>query len=351
MSAGRRAALIAVIAAVVVLVWLAARGGGGGHIGEGEAERRWVTLTSEHMATVIWVTVPDDERAEEAGQIVSDTFAEVDRQMSEWKPGSPLTALNESAGVGPVELPPGLIRVIETGLEISEATGGAFDVTWAALWGLWDFNADEPVVPEGGEVAERVALVDWRRVEIDREAGTVYLPEEGMKIGLGGIAKGYALDLAADRLREAGNFDFLIVSGGQVYAGGERDGRPWRVGVRDPRGEQGEYLLVLELRDLSASTSGDYERYFTIEGERYHHVLDARTGWPSRGTWSATVVSDRGLLADGLSTGAMVVGSGGVGELVERFGVWVLLVDDAGRVSEFGRELPGMGLGERRREP
>lgn len=348
MSVGRRAALIAVIAAVVVLVWLAARGGGGGHSGEGADERRWVTLTSEHMATVVWVTVPDDDRAEEAGQIVSETFAEVDRQMSEWKPGSPLTALNESAGIGPVELPRGLIGVIETGLEISEATGGAFDVTWAALWGLWDFNAEEPGVPDAGQIAERVALVDWRRVEIDRGAGTVYLPEAGMMVGLGGIAKGFALDLAADRLREAGIFDFLIVSGGQVYAGGERDGRPWRVGVRDPRGEQGEYLLVLELRDLSVSTSGDYERYFEVEGERYHHVLDPRTGWPSRGTRSATVVSDRGILADGLSTGAMVAGSAGAGELAERFGVWVFLVDDEGRVSEFGRELPGMMLGDRR---
>jgi thiamine biosynthesis lipoprotein len=192
------------------------------------------------------------------------------------------------------------------------------------------------VVPPAAEIERRARLVDYRRVELDEAAGTVRLPEPGMMIGLGGIAKGYALAEAAEVLRGRGLEDFLLVSGGQVYAAGGRseggpgagEDRPWRVGVRDPRGGPEDFFALLELADASASTSGDYERYFVAAGVRY-----PRTGRPARGLRSATVVSADAVLADALSTGIFVMGPEAGLALAERLpGVEAVLVDDEGEV-------------------
>jgi thiamine biosynthesis lipoprotein len=202
---------------------------------------------------------------------------------------------------------------------------------------LWDFRAPEPAVPPAAEIDRRARLVGYRRVELDEAAGTVRLPEPGMMIGLGGIAKGYALAEAAEVLRGRGLEDFLLVSGGQVYAAGRRSGvgedRPWRVGVRDPRGGPEDFFALLELADASASTSGDYERYFVADGVRYHHILDPRTGRPARGLRSATVVSADAVLADALSTGIFVMGPEAGLALAARLpGVEAVLVDGDGGV-------------------
>lgn len=336
MKAFSRATIVVGIAAVVVGGWLLAKRAAG---------PGWVTLACEHMATTISLTVPDDGRAAEAAEIVSDTFGEVDEMMSEWKPGSPLATVNEQAGVEPVEVPPELFDLIALSLEYGDGTDGAFDITWAALWGVWDFKAEEPEVPDAALIAERRALVDYRRVQLDPVAHTVFLPENGMKIGLGGIAKGYAADVAAERLRNAGFEDFLIVAGGQVYAAGEHGGRPWRVGIRDPRGwPGGDFLATIELHDQSASTSGDYERYFEIDGVRYHHILDPRTGWPSGcpggGPRSVTVVADRGVVADAMSTAGMIVDEAKRAELADRFDLWMYVVGKDGMTAVCGKVGP-----------
>ena len=151
-----------------------------------------------------------------------------------------------------------------------------------------------------------------------------------MKIGLGGIAKGYALDRAAELLRAHGVRDFLILGGGQVMAGGHKDGKPWRVGIRDPRGEPEDYFATLDVTDASTSTSGDYERYFVLDGVRYHHILDPRTGMPSKGLRSVTTVSPDATLADALSTAIMVLGAERGLALAESLGVGAVLVDNAG---------------------
>jgi thiamine biosynthesis lipoprotein len=267
------------------------------------------TYRGEAMSTVIAVTLPASDDARTAAGAVIGLFQRLEGDLSEWREGSSLAEVNRRAGGEPVEVPPDLLALVERSLEIAERTGGAFDPTWAALWGVWDFQAEEPEVPDLEAIAEAAARVDWRKVELIREAGTIRLPEPGMKIGLGGIAKGYALDRAAELLRSRGHRDFLIVAGGQVYAGGRRGDRPWRIGVRDPRGDATDAFALLDLDGgLSSSTSGDYESYFEIGGVRYHHILDPRTGRPTRGLTSATVISPDATLADALSTALMVLG-------------------------------------------
>jgi len=297
----------------------------------------YATFTADVMATTVRVTVPVGEggRGEERAEVVFEVFRAVDARMSEWKESSPLSAVNRNAGGEAVAVPADLRRVLHQAKEIAARTDGAFDPTWAALWGLWDFRSPAPTVPDAAVIARRVALVDWRKLEIDDAAGTVRLAEPGMMLGLGGIAKGYALDRAAAALRRRGVESFLLVAGGQVYAGGTKQGesgeRPWRVGIRDPRGAADDFFAWLDLTDASASTSGDYESYFEADGVRYHHILDPRTGRPARGLTGVTVVAADATLADALSTALMVLGPQRGLDLAESMdGVEAVLVDEDG---------------------
>lgn len=295
----------------------------------------FVTTTHDVMSTTLQVELPVEHAALDAEVLAA--FLEVEATANEWRDGSPLAAVNAAAGAAPVPVPPDLYALLEASRDIAERTDGAFDPTWAALWGLWDFRAAEPVVPDAETVAARAALVGWRDLELvpaaDGSPPTARLAREGMKAGLGAIAKGWALDSAAARLREAGVEDFLLLAGGQVYAGGDHGDRPWRSGVRQPRGGPADIFATVELRDASLSTSGDYERYFERDGRRWHHILDPRSGWPSTGARSATVLSVDATTADALSTALMVMDPDAGLALVEGWpGVEALIVDADGRV-------------------
>lgn len=303
---------------------------------EAAAAAPFATWHGEAMSTALAVTLPATADAPAAAGAVFELFARLEQDLSEWRPGSPLATVNERAGGAPVPVPPDLLALVDRGLALGERTGGAFDVSWAALWGVWDFRAAAPRLPDPGEIARRRALVGYRRVELDRNARTLRLPEAGMKVGLGGIAKGYALDRAGELLRARGFTDFLVVAGGQVLAGGDRGGAPWQVGIRDPRGAADDWFAVVPLRDASASTSGDYESFFVVDGVRYHHVLDPATGWPARGLRSATVVHREAALADALSTALMVAGSERGLAFARELGAEALVVDEAGRVAATG---------------
>jgi len=299
--------------------------------GTPEPETVFITTSRELMSTRIDVSLPEDQ-AGEAERVFAE-FARVEATANEWKEGTALTAVNLAAGGDPVTVPAELFALTRRGVEIGELTHGAFDVTWAALWGLWDFRTPGPV-PSDADIAARTALVDYRRLELDEAASSLRLPVAGMKIGLGGIAKGYALDRSAAALRAAGVTDFLLSAGGQVQAGGDKNGRPWRVGIRDPRSTPDDYFGLVAVSDTSLSTSGDYERYFVEGGVRYHHILDPRTGRPARGLRSATVICAEATLADALSTAVMVLGKeAGLGLVASLEGVEAVVVDSRGKAA------------------
>ena len=329
MSFGRaRMAAIALVGLVVGLglgrVVLQKRGSPGAY----------AARTEQIMATPIMVEAPPDQ-IDQAVEIVFGVFHEVDDRMSEWKETSPLSAVNRSAGVRPVEVPPDLRAVLRRGIDLGRLTDGAFDITWAALWGLWDFKAEHPAPPSQDQIDSRLPLIDFRRVHVDDGAGTVSLERPGMMLGLGGIAKGYALDRAGEALRASGIRSFLLSAGGQVLVGGPRPGSggPWRIGIRDPRGDVDDFFATIRLADASVATSGDYERYFLYEGVRYHHILDPRTGRPSRGVRSVSVISPDATLADGLSTALMILGvEHGLAVVESLPGIEAVFVDDQGAV-------------------
>lgn len=273
-----------------------------------------------------------DQRHDAARQAAEEAFSEVariERLMSEWLADSQLSAINAAAGSAPVEVDPELRAIIERGKVFGEQTAGAFDITWRALGDLWVFD-DRFRVPGRNEVAEALQRVDYRAIRI--EGDRVMLPEVGMAIGLGGIAKGYAVDRAAQVLVVGGFEDFLLEGGGDLYASGSRDGSGWRVGVRHP--DRPDALLArVRVRDRAVVTSGDYERYRMVGQTRYHHILDPRTGWPASGCRSVTIIAPSTETADVLATAVFVLGPAEGLELVEGLeDVDALIMDAAGKI-------------------
>ena len=246
-------------------------------------------------------------------------FERLDRLLSVWRDGSDVQRLNVSAGDYKVHVSAEIREVLREARQISVWTDGKFDVTFGVLSDLWKFDHDQDNrIPSESEVRARLPLIDYQAVDIDEHNGTVFLPRPGMRLHLGGIGKGYAIDRAAAMLRERGVRDFMIQSGGDLYASGKRDDRPWRVGIRDPRGPADRSFAALDLENATFSTSGDYERFFIHDGVRYHHIIDPDLGAPARGCRSVTIVADRAVLADGLSTGVFILGPNAGMALIER---------------------------------
>jgi thiamine biosynthesis lipoprotein len=246
-------------------------------------------------------------------------FDRLERLMSVWRGDSDISRVNRAAGDRPVPVSSEVREVLGIARQISDWTGGKFDVTFGALSDLWRFDQDQDnTVPDPDEVHRRLPLVDYRALLIDDRAGTVFLARSGMRAHLGGIGKGYAIDRAVRILRDRGLADFMIQAGGDLYVAGRRGDRPWRLGINDPRGPGGRSFASAELTDSTFSTSGDYERFFIKDGRRYHHILDSDTGEPARGCRSVTIAAPRAVLADGLSTGVFAMGPDAGMALIER---------------------------------
>jgi thiamine biosynthesis lipoprotein len=275
--------------------------------------------TRPSMSTVVSIAVAGASVAEASSgaEAAFRIFARVDEVMNEWRPESPLSALNAAAGNGRfVDLPGDLCQVLRAGRDGAERTGGLFDPTWAALRGVWRFgDGVPPALPSSEAVAAACRLVDWRDLEIE-PAGSpasdspcrARLRRTGMQVGLGGLAKGWAVDRAVAQLRRRGLRDFLVQAGGDLYASGRRDGRPWRVGIRDPRAPAGEPFAWVDLSDAAFSTTGDSERFFVVDGRRYHHVIDTRTCRPATASRQVSVLSGSALEAEILGKAVFTLG-------------------------------------------
>ncbi len=259
------------------------------------------------MGTAIEVQLwaEDAARGEAAVEAVIEELHRIDNLMSTWKPESEISRINSGAAKVPVPAGEELRSLIKQAQTISEHTRGAFDITYASVGFLYDYR--ERVRPDDTAVAGALESVDYRLVTVDDDAGTVSYAREGVRIDLGGIAKGYAVERGIVILRKRGVEHALVSAGGDTRVLGSRLGRPWRVGIRDPR-RDGEMVALLPLTDEAISTSGDYERYFEAEGERYHHIINPGTGQSASSVRSATVVGPDGTLTDALSTSVFVLG-------------------------------------------
>jgi len=269
---------------------------------------------------------------------ISQALSEMKRLealLSEWREDSEVGKINANPEQW-VPVGPETFALISRALSEGKASGGAFDITFQAMSDVWKFGsaADvNPRVPSKAEVDKRRALVDYRTVELDPAARAVRLPK-AHKIGLGGIAKGYIVDRAADALKKAGIQAFLVQAGGDLYGAGRKpDGSPWVSGIQDPRGPEGTSFATIELTDHAFSTAGDYARSYVIGKRRYHHIIDPHTGYPATASRSVTVWADDATTADAIDDAVFILGPEAGLKLAEATpGVGVVIVDKNNKV-------------------
>jgi thiamine biosynthesis lipoprotein len=274
-----------------------------------------------------------------AGQLAIDAaIAEMQRletSLSEWQATSDVGRVNAGAGSW-VDVGPDALDVIDRALWAGKISDGAFDITFQAMAGVWKFGSaaeQPPRVPAAAEVERARALIDYRKVELDALGQRVRVPK-GRSIGLGGIAKGYIVDRAAQVLRNAGLTSFLVQAGGDLYGAGRKpDGSAWVSGVRDPRGSDDSFFAQIELEDHAFSTAGDYARSYVVEGRRYHHIIDPHTGYPATLSRSVTIWAPDALTADAIDDAVFILGPQKGLALVESIeGAGAVIVDAKNQV-------------------
>jgi FAD:protein FMN transferase len=272
------------------------------------------------LGTVIRATVYADNAADLLDSVF-DRVAEIEAKMSTSEDDYDRTELldvNRAPAGTDVTVSQDTFEVLREALRYSRLSDGAFDVTVWPLVKLWGIGSGNETVPAEDLIAEALALVDHRRLSLNDD-GTVTLPDEGMGLDVGAIAKGYAADEAAAILRDGGVDHALLDFGGNILVIGDKpDGTAWRIGVQRPDARRSEYIGIVSAVDRTVVTSGPYERFFVEDGVRYHHILDPKTGYPSRnGLEQVTIVSERSIDADALSTAGYILGLEEAWKLVE----------------------------------
>jgi len=261
------------------------------------------------LGTVCKITIYD-KPTDKAFTAAFERIARIEAEMTLHSADSEIAHVNAKAGLAPVAVSDDTFAVIKEALRIAALSSGAFDPTIGPLVQAWDIGGDNPRKPAQEEIDRLVGLIDWRLVVLDERAKTVYLPKKGMVLDLGGIAKGYAADEVAEVLADHGVKRAIINLGGNVLTVGQKaDGSPWRIGIQNPDEERGGSALILQIDATSLVTSGPYERYFDLDGVRYHHILNPRSGYPVESDFtSVSIVMDSSFTADALSTAVYSLG-------------------------------------------
>ena len=284
------------------------------------------------MGTRIIVELWSEQPAagEQAIDAVLAEMRHIDADMSTYKPDSEVSRVNAGAARHPVKISAELFGLLETALEYSRITNGAFDITYASVGFMYDFRARHR--PDEQQIAAALPAVNYHHVLLDRATRSVRFTQPGVRIDLGGIAKGYSVDRGIEILQRLGIRHALVSAGGDSRIIGDRFGKPWIVGIRHPD-RKDEVIARIPLVDTAISTSGDYERYFDENGVRYHHIIDPRTGHSASAVRSATVLAPTATRTDGLSKTAFVLGADAALKIYAKLGdVEAILVRPDGKV-------------------
>jgi thiamine biosynthesis lipoprotein len=306
------------------------------------AHAEWFSQEQAIMGTRIAVELWADDKARAdvlIGKVMSE-MRRIDVLMSTYKPESQVSIVNAQAADHPVTVDADLFGLLQTALEYSRITDGAFDITYASVGYLYDYR--KHIKPTDEQIAKALPSVSYRHVVLDPEHRTVRFTMPGVRIDLGGIAKGWAVDQCIELLQREGVDRAMVTAGGDSRIIGDRFGKPWMVGVRDPR-QEGKIIVRMPLTDAAMSTSGDYERYFEEGGVRYHHILSPGTGKPAAGAAegggpgarvrSVTIIGPTATRTDGLSKTIFVLGIKRGMQILDRLGdVDAIAVDADGEI-------------------
>ncbi len=298
-------------------------------LGSGAAGHGWISREEAVMGTAIRVELWCDQRraGEAAIDAVMAEMHRIDRLLSPYKHDSELSLINREAAGRAVPVSAQTFGLLTQAARFSALSGGAFDITFASVGHLFDYRA--AVRPSAEQIALARQSIGWQSLMLAEDTRTVRFAKPGMRIDLGGFAKGHAVDNSVAILERHGIAHANVSAGGDSRVIGDRRGRPWTIAIRDPRGSG--IVAVLPLEDVSISTSGDYERYFEQHGVRFHHLIDPRTGESPRDVRSVTILAPDGLTSEALSKTVFVLGAARGLELIETVpGVDAVIVDAAG---------------------
>ncbi|OGQ47938.1 MAG: hypothetical protein A2W63_04830 [Deltaproteobacteria bacterium RIFCSPLOWO2_02_44_9] len=306
-------------------------------------QRTDIKYTRTLMGTVVEITLSgrNETSLNTAAEAAFDEIKRLEGLMSHYTNDSDVARINKAAGRDAVAVSMETMEVIEASLEISEITNGAFDITMGILGNVWYFTTadngrserDGGMSPPSMErVKKLLPLIDYRKIIIDKKNNAVKLAKKGMRINLGGIAKGYITGRAAEVLRKNGIKKGIVHAGGDMLVFQEPGDNPWLIGVQDPR-KKGKIVGTIEAVNAAIATSGDYERFFIKDGIRYHHIMDPSTGFPANKTMGVTIIAKNPMLADAVSTAVFVMGPDSGMELLEKLpDVDGLIIDADGNI-------------------
>ncbi|MGD8429864.1 MAG: FAD:protein FMN transferase [Ectothiorhodospiraceae bacterium] len=306
--------------------------------GPSTATAGWVDAKAAIMGTSVRVRAyhEDDVRARRAADAALEVLRQVNRTMSPYRADSDLSRINDQAADHPVAAAPPVVDVIRRSLDVSRMTHGAFDITFASVGYLYDYRAHKH--PDRTTIERKLPAIDYHHVVVDGDAGTVRFTRPGVRIDLGGIAKGYAVEHAVARMRELGIRHGQVTAGGDTRLLGDRRGRPWIIGIQDPRDKKA-VVARIPAEDEAVSTSGDYERYFEEDGIRYHHIIDPQSGDSARTVHSVTIIGPNATFTDAFSTSVFVLGvNKGLAFIDDQPDYEAVIVDNHGRM-HFSRGL------------
>lgn len=292
-----------------------------------------VSRTQNVLWTTCTVTLYD-HGTQQALDASFQRLQEIHDRMSTNVPGSQLDEIAAEAGKAPVRVTDDVFLVAQKALEFARLTDGLFDPTVGPLVKAWRFDKDDPRIPAPADIQAALSLVNWKDVVLDDKTRTVYLARPSMQLDFGGLIKGYAADEVARILTAQGVHSAIIDLGGDIYAlGNEPSGSPWRIGVQNPDADRGVSFAIASITSQSIVTSGVYEHYFTVNGRRYSHIINTRTGYPvDNGLASVTVISSHSIDADGLGLSLFCLGVKDGLALGEKLGLGVIMVDSSHRV-------------------
>lgn len=296
------------------------------------AHAEWYSDKRAIMGTSISVELwaDDDKAARAAIEAVMQEMTRIDRTMSPYIETSELALINREATQHPVKISAEMMHLLKTSIHYSEVSHGAFDITFASVGYLYDYR--NHIEPSDAQIANHLNAIDYRSMTLDEKASTVQFMKPGMRIDLGGIAKGYAVDQGAEILFARGIKNAIVTAGGDSRILGDRRGRPWIVGIKNPRDEN-KSAVALPLTDTAISTSGDYERYFMDGERRVHHIINPKTGKSAVGVRSVSVLAPRGIDTDALTKPLFILGVQRGMEIIDKIpGVDAIVIDDEGQM-------------------
>lgn len=298
----------------------------------GPAFAEWYARHEAIMGTAVDVELWSDDatHANEAIAAVIEEMRHIDDTMSPFKPDSELSRINREAAQHPVPISREMYDILSKSIEFSKLSDGAFDVTFSSVGYMYDYR--KHIKPTDEQIAKALPAISYRHLRLDPVKRTIRYDREGVRVDLGGIAKGWAVDRSIEILKARGITNAMVMAGGDSRLLGDRRGRPWSVGIRNPF-KQGEVIAVLPLQDTAISTSGDYERYFDEGGVRYHHIIDPKTGKSANGVHSVTVLAADATTTEGLTKSIFVKGPVEGMRFIESMkGVDAIIIDAQGRM-------------------